>query len=230
MSRRKWFAPAPGATTTQRKPPDSRAVTGLRAIATPLSLACCDKPPALVHGKVHGIGRLARGTATAVYAARARSTGVGYGNRYGGGGRDGRRWNRGRKLVSSHPGRGLFCAVPVDNSSSGKIAAVDCQRELGIARVRGVRYKLRDGRHDSRLRRHGLGGAVSASQATYREQQHRNCLHDFLQSESSNGEVSKGQRGRCQAGVIFLSRKCLWVSVQGMPAAIPAFTQPGARI
>jgi hypothetical protein len=27
-----------------------------------------------------------------------------------------------------------------------------------------------------------------------------------------------------------LSRKCLWVSVQGMPAAIPAFIQPGAPI
>ena len=33
------------------------------------------------------------------------------------------------------------------------------QRELGVAGIRSVRYKLRDCGHDSRLRRHRLGGA-----------------------------------------------------------------------
>ena len=52
----------------------------------------------LVDRKVHGGGRFGCRTACAVYAAGGMA-GIGYGNRHSGRCSDGRRWDRGRKLV-----------------------------------------------------------------------------------------------------------------------------------
>ena len=65
--------------------------------------------------------------------------GVGYGNRYGAGGSDGRGGDRGHKLFSGYVSGGLGCAVPIHDGISCKAAAVDRQGERWAACIRVVR-------------------------------------------------------------------------------------------
>jgi hypothetical protein len=51
--------------------------------------------------------------------------GIGYGNCHSARCSDGRRWDRGRKLVRGHESGGLVCAVPVYGRVLGEGAAVD---------------------------------------------------------------------------------------------------------
>ena len=78
----------------------------------------------LVDRKVQRGGSRGCRTACAVYAARGMA-GIGYGNCQTARCRDGRRGDRGRKLVRGHESGGLLFAVQADNSILVEAIAVD---------------------------------------------------------------------------------------------------------
>ena len=83
-----------------------------------------DPRRALVDRKVLGAGRRGRRTACTVYASGGMA-GIGYGNGQTARCRDGRRRDRGRKLVRGYESGGLLFAVHADDSVLVEATAVD---------------------------------------------------------------------------------------------------------